>query len=545
MTERLTVIDPRMPAPTDTATLATRATDLSDRRILLLDNGKLGHDYGPYRAVFDALEAALAEQHRGVTTARMTDDLLVGGVDRLEGLAATLADDAELGGVVIALCDWGVSQPSTILAAELERRGVPVCLVTMQVGFLMALSTAVLLAPGLPIVKLSSLRDASYDDMLAEATRIAPDVLRGLTAGPDELQRDFDAHGPKLPPVAEPDGTITLDAADAPGTFTALLAESGLGDGLPLVPPTPDRVEAMLDAMGVDGTEEVWPMIPPRRVPVVAREVATLAVMAGVPRGSAPVVLAAYRAMAEPEFRLFQAAITTHPGGTLVLVSGPRSDELGIAHGRGCLGPGFPGNATVGRAVALSYSFLLGALPGGSDLTAQGSPAEFTYCCAENLEESPWPGFHVDSGHGDATTVTVFKTEGPHNMLDQMSSVPERLLETFADTIATLGANSAYVPGCQTVLFLNPEHATLLAAAGWSRSDVQNYLFDVARNPRSELAGRGLTPIWPAWFDVATDIPVVLRPEDLIVAVVGGAGPASQVAIPWGYSRAVTKVVGG
>ena len=94
------------------------------------------------------------------------------------------------------------------------------------------------------------------------------------------------------------------------------------------------------------------------------------------------------------------------------------------------------------------------------------------------------------------------------------------------------------------MLLLNPEHAELLASAGWSRRDVREFLFDAARNPREDLRGRGIAPIWPTWFDSARQVPVVPSADDLLVVVTGGAGPASQLAIPWGYSRAVTEVVG-
>ena len=109
--------------------------------------------------------------------------------------------------------------------------------------------------------------------------------------------------------------------------------------------------------------------------------------------------------------------------------------------------------------------------------------------------------------------------------------------------MATIGSNAAYVPGCQHVLFLNPEHAAIVAAAGWSKDDVRRYLFDVARVPSSRLTGRGLAPIWPQWFHGLEHTPVLTDPSDLLIAVAGGAGPASQVAIPWGYSRAVTLPV--
>ncbi|TDV56356.1 UGSC family (seleno)protein [Actinophytocola oryzae] len=532
------VVDPRIPAPARPASLAPRRADLTGARILLFDNGKLAPDYGPYGAIFDVVEAALG----GVEVRRHTDDLLRGTGERLREVARWVRDQ-DVAGVVFALGDWGVSQPTAIVASELERLGVPASVVTTEIGGRQALAAAKRLAPGLPVTTLTSLRSATYDEIAAETRTVLDDIIGGLTGDADALRKRFEARAIAAPAPADASGLVDLRGADPSAEFTDLMRESLLGDGFPLVAPTREKVDAFLAAAGKGADDAVWPAIAPRDTEVTAREVAAVAVAAGCRPRWAPVVFAAYEAMAAPEFRLFQAAITTHPGGTLVLVSGPDHERYGFAADRGSLGPGFEANATTGRAVALGYSFLLGAIPGGADLTAQGSPAEFSYCCAENLAESPWPGLHADLGHPDATTVTVLKCEGPHNILDQQSSDPGLLLGTVASSMATLGSNAAYVAGAETVLMLNPEHARLLASAGWSRRDVREFLFDAARNPREDLRGRGLAPIWPAWFDAADRVPVFPDPVSLLVAVVGGSGPASQVAIPWGYSRAITRTI--
>lgn len=530
------VIDPRIPAPARPAALARRPASLAGARVMLFDNGKLAPDYGPYRAIFDVLEAALG----GTEIRHHTDDLLRGTGARLVDVARWVKGQ-DVAGVVFALGDWGVSQPTAIVAAELERLGVPTSVVTTEIGGHQALAAAARMAPGLPVTTLRALRSATREEVATEVKAVLDDILEGLTGEPAHLHNRFATRPIAAPAPAAAEGLLTLDGDDPSAEFTALMRDSLLGDGLPLVAPTPRRVAEFLGERDPDA--QVWPAIPPRDTPVTARQVAAVAVAAGCRPQWAPVVFAAYEAMAAPEFRLFQAAITTHPGGTLVFVSGPDAQRYSFEAGRGALGPGFEANATTGRAVALGYSFLLGAVPGGADLTAQGSPAEYTYCAAENLAESPWPGLHADLGHPGATTVTVLKCEGPHNMLDQQSSEPARLLGTFASSMATLGSNAAYVATAETLLLLNPEHARLLAAAGWSKRDVRDFLFDAARNPREELRGRGLAPIWPAWFDAAERVPVVPDPDGLLVAVTGGAGPASQLAVPWGYSRAVTRPV--
>jgi len=536
------VIDPRIPQPTQEPALAPRPQSLSGRTVMLFDNGKLAPAYGPYYAVFDVLRDILAQRFDDVQLVEHTDDLLRGDAARLSELAAWVAAH-DVAGVVFALCDWGVSQPTAIVAAELERLGVPTTVVATGIGTRQVLANAARMSPGLPVTELSLLRSATYESVSAQTWQLADEILGGLLDDPAVLRERFAARSVVAPPPADSSGMIELDGDDASHAFTEVMRASLLGDGLPLVAPTEARVDAFLQAAGAGPDHVVWPVIPPRSSPVSARQVAAVAVAAGCQPQWAPAVMAAYRAMAADEFRLFQAAITTHPGGTLVVVSGPDSERLGFAGGRGALGPGFPANATTGRAVALGYSFLLGAVPGGSDLTAQGSPAEYTYCCAENLTDSPWPGLHAQVAGPGETTVTVLKCEGPHNMLDQQSTDPAALLGTFASSMATLGSNAAYVQGAETILLLNPEHAQLLAEAGWTKRDVQGFLFDTARNTRADLEGRGIAPIWPTWFDQADRVPVFPSPDALLVVVTGGAGPASQVAIPWGYSHAVTRVI--
>jgi hypothetical protein len=538
------VVDPRIPTPQHAPALAKRTGSLDGQRVLLFDNGKLAPEYGPYGAVFDVVRQAISERYADVTLVDHADDLLRGEASRLTEVADWVVEQ-DIDGVVFALCDWGVSQPTAILAAQLEERGVATSVVATGTGASQVLANAARMAPGLPVTELGSLRSATYDSIGDETRQVVDDIVGGLVDDVDALQDQFTRRDVAAPAPATSSGLLDLDGDDASEAFTAAMRASRLGDGLPLVAPTPERVEAFLAGAGVQPDDEIWPVIPPRTSPVTARQVAAVAVAAGCRPQWAPVVLAAYRAMANPRFRLFQAAITTHPGGTLVLVSGPDSERFGFAAGRGALGPGFDANATTGRAVALGYSFLLGAIPGGSDLTAQGSPAEYSYCCAENLADSPWPGLHAEAGHPDRTTVTLLKCEGPHNMLDQQSSDPAVLLRTFASSMATLGSNASYVAGAETMLLLNPEHAALLDGAGWTRRDVREFLFDAARNPREDLRGRGIAPIWPTWFDRAEQVPVMPSADDLLVAVTGGAGPASQVAIPWGYSRAITEVVNG
>ncbi|MEK7682322.1 MAG: hypothetical protein AAB369_05780, partial [Chloroflexota bacterium] len=271
------------------------------------------------------------------------------------------------------------------------------------------------------------------------------------------------------------------------------------------------------------------------------RSIAVNAVMAGCRPEYFPIVLTAIQAMAEPKFRLFQAAITTHPAGNMVVVSGPLAKELGIHSKSGCLGPGFRANATIGRTLTLCMLNIARSIPGLSDLSTFGSPAEYSFCFAENDEDNPWQPLHTELFGAETTCVLVDKCEAPHNAIDNMGKSPEAYLDVIASKAATTGGNNATNPS-ELVVLLNPGVARILAEAGYTKKDVQAYLFDKARNPASAFVSSPRSQ-WPRWFSAVDKVPVVHQAEDIYVVVCGGVGPHSMVCVPWGFSRAVIKPV--
>lgn len=129
--------------------------------------------------------------------------------------------------------------------------------------------------------------------------------------------------------------------------------------------------------------------------------------------------------------------------------------------------------------------------------------------------------------------MTVHRCESPHNAIEHLSTTPEAIRKTLASGAATLGGNNAYRPA-ELIVLLNPEHARMIADAGWSKRDVQQFFFEHARNPAAELEGRGITPLHPAWVGTADRVPVVRDPSEVLMIVAGPGGPQSMVAIPWG-----------
>jgi hypothetical protein len=333
------------------------------------------------------------------------------------------------------------------------------------------------------------------------------------------------------------------------GAVQRLAAERGWGDGLPVVPPTEELVAAMLG--GADPAHAVG-SVPPGYGEATLEVLAANAVMAGCEPRAFPVVVAAVRALLEPPFNLAGVQATTHPVAPLLVVHGPVAAELGLNGGSGVLGPGFAANATLGRAIRLILMNVGLARPGNGDLSTHGGPAKYCYCMTENAAESPWPEYHTTAGFAASdSAVTVIGLEAPHNVQDHQSTTGERLASILADAMRQLGHNSWVISkGNDYAVLLGPEHARMLAGDGWSREDVQRYLYHRASRPVADVmrAGNWANHDWPVWMnalaaDPANLVPPVRRPEEIRVLVAGGPGKHSAVMPGFGSTSAVTRRV--
>jgi hypothetical protein len=340
-----------------------------------------------------------------------------------------------------------------------------------------------------------------------------------------------------------------IDLVDeSPESLYGLLAEAGWGDGLPVVAPTEERVEAMLS--GHHGSpDEVLAVLPPRSGACTAHMAAVNAVMAGCPPAVFPVVVAAVRGLARPEFNLRGVQATTHSVAIMVAVHGVLVEQAGYNAGFGTFGPGNRANATTGRAVRLILLHVGGGRPGDGDASTQGQPAKYTYCFAENAPASPWPTYPHCRGVDSPSAVTVAGVEGPHNIHDMWSTHPGPILEKVASVMTTLGSNNAVMSESEFFIILSPEHAYQAAAEGWSREDVQLFLYQHARVSRAvkerHFGSGGLEPPWMRSIeDPDAMLPMTGRPEDIRVMVAGGPGKHSCVIPSWGsISRSVTVPV--
>lgn len=323
----------------------------------------------------------------------------------------------------------------------------------------------------------------------------------------------------------------------------------GWTDGLPIIPPTEEKVLAMVKGSGRAASEVVG-TIAPRFAECTVEHVAINAVMAGCEARYMPLLVTAIQAACEPSFGLYSIQATTHPCGLLMAVSGPIAKELGLNAGHGCFGPGNKANASIGRAMRLVLVNVGGAIPGVGDMATHGSPGKYSYCFAENEEASPWEPLRISLGFKpEDSTVTVIGAESPHNVNDHLCQTPYTILGTVASVMATIGSNNATCVDVGDVLVvLGPEHAKQIAAGGLTRRDVQTFLFEQARNSVQELRNRAMWNMmnWPKWLNKEDDrtlVPLVGKPEDILVMVAGGSGKHSAFIPTFGITKSFTKKI--
>ncbi len=331
---------------------------------------------------------------------------------------------------------------------------------------------------------------------------------------------------------------MTLLEARSEADALERLHALGLTDGLPVVIPTPERVAAMVLATGLDPDIELGVMGPAHGVASVEK-VAAAAVMAGCLPDHVPVVLAAVRAVCKPEFDLTEMQSTTHCTAPLIVVCGPARHQCGgVASGFGALGPGHRANASIGRALRLTMMNIGGARPGVSDMALHGHPGKFTYCIAEDTENSPFAPLHTSYGYEpDQSAVIVTGAEAPHSTFftgdaDDPESA-NRLLNVIAAVMANPGSNNAHLRHGSLVVIMNPDHTAVLARAGLSREDVQAELAARAANSTAMLVRMG--SVFHLGSDSPPDemVPILKDPSRIVVFQAGGKGLYTMVMPSW------------
>ena len=337
---------------------------------------------------------------------------------------------------------------------------------------------------------------------------------------------------------------------EAPDDFEAinrLYRERKWSDGLPIVPPTQERVERML-AQTRRARGEIVARIAPGYGAATVEHVAINAVLAGCDPEYMPVLLAAVEAVAAPEFNLQGMQATTNPVAVWIIVNGPAATRLGINGTFNCLGEGAWANATLGRALRLILRNVGGALPGEMDRATQGQPGKYTFCCAENETANPWQPLHVERGYAAASsTVTVVGVEGTMNMNTHSKDAIE-LLRVIAETMIHPPSNE-YTHGGEPWLVIGPEHAEILQRGGLDKAEVKRRLWEASKMPAGRMAARDLMRARDSRTEelgeigLDTLLPISQRPEDIWIVVAGGPGTHSIYVPCFGNSLAVTREI--
>ena len=344
---------------------------------------------------------------------------------------------------------------------------------------------------------------------------------------------------PSKPFASGPSGTAVVGGGV---DLVEYYFERGWTDGLPVVPPTPDSVAAMVDALGGQ-PELVEARVPPRWGSLTRDVLAVNLVMAGCLPAYAPVVRAALVAMCTTHFNLNGIQATTHMAAALVVVNGPIRDAIGMNAGGNLFGSGNRANATIGRAIRLVLLNVGGGTPGSLDKSALGHPGKYTFCIAENEDASPWAPYHVDQGYRpEDSTVFCIATESPHSVTNHVSDDPEGVLDSIVSAMSTIAHNNAVSSGSCAVV-IGPEHAATIAARQWTRADVRRYLWMHTTNTYDDISfngryGKIYNRNLPTWYrrEPGARIPIVPTADDIHFFVAGGdAGRFSAFLPGWGH----------
>jgi hypothetical protein len=319
---------------------------------------------------------------------------------------------------------------------------------------------------------------------------------------------------------------------------------NGWTDGLPILPPTSDAIQACLE----------WAMMPPdqllgiepvRGVPITAEKLAINAVMAGCLPMHFPVVLTAFAAMLEPEFLLHGATSSTGGCAVFVVLNGPIRRELGASGTFNALGNSDRATAVIGRALRLVLINVLEVRAGGIDRSTVGHPGKFSYCVAEDEEDTSWLPLAAQRGlPPEASAVTVMAAGAPRQIMNEWTTQPEEILETFAAEIRANMRHYSIWSG-NYALIIPKQLRDHLQAAGWSKTDIADFIHRRARVHRREWAAVGKGAVVRDQGD--SEYAALESPDQLLVVAAGGpAGGFGAVIPPWlGHkSRAVTLPIG-
>lgn len=539
---------------------APRLADLRGKTIGLFWNGKALGDVALERVKtnlatrfpdlkFRDYMGVNGQQLRRTTPAQL--DLMADECDAVVGSTADCG----------SCCSWLVYE-----MCELERRGVPTVAIAAE-GFVEDAHWSAKLfgCPEAPLLVTRYAITSQPQDLIHEMIDAGMDqAVRAFCAAPQVPTETFEHHV-----TAAGASSFRYAGSDLLDCFDAMNADfvvKGWSDGLPLVPPTREKVDAMIAASGRAGGEVVGVFDPGYGVGTVEK-IAANAVMAGCRPESMPIIMAVAEAYLDPFYGLRCLSMSTGPQHPLILVSGPYGHKIGMNSGCCALGPGSISavNVGIGRASRLLMMNIGLSYPAVSDMDTIGSTGKFGACVAENEARTPWELFGASKGFGpEETSVTLHGPYAVTDVTDFVSINPEALLETFAMAARNAAVTSAGIwltaagEGVKEgpfhcdwnpLLMLAPDHAEIFRIAGWSRAQVQAEFFRQARLPFRELMHHQPPELFAnahphlqwLWDQPETEISLYRRPEQVDLFVVGQ--DAGRSLFWYGGTGVVSKAV--
>ncbi len=335
--------------------------------------------------------------------------------------------------------------------------------------------------------------------------------------------------------------SAVLEAEDA-FEVNEMYQRNGWTDGLPIVPPTEALVRRFVEAMGLQPADLLG-VEPVRRRHISAEKVAIAAVMAGCLPSYMPVVAAVVRAMCAPEFGLHGCTASTGGSAPLIIVNGPVRQQIGMNAKHNVLANASRANACIGRTVRLILLNILGGIPGQLDRSTLGHPGKFTFCIAEDEEDSAWLPLAQERGIPAGTSaVTVFAVESPHQIMNEWTHDPKELLDTYAAAVqGNLLIYSIYAGNYAMVV--SPQNREVFNAAGWTKQDIREYMYERCRVTRRQWRDVGKAAV-AGRKDEDAVYRALRSPDDLLVVAAGGpAGGFGAVVPPWYGKKSLAVTV--
>jgi hypothetical protein len=324
--------------------------------------------------------------------------------------------------------------------------------------------------------------------------------------------------------------------------------------GLPIIPPTSERVAKMLKGTSRK-PDEVVGQVPPKMGSLTVELVAVHAVMAGCKPEYMPVLIAALEGFLDSEADWRGSLTTTGTTQSIVILNGPIVKELRFGYGQGAAGKGYHANGAIGYAINLIGYSVGGSRPPMLDRSTLASPSDYVcWVFGENEDALPqgWEPLHVDRGFKKSdNVVTVLCTYPPIENIDHWSTTVEEHMRWWRYTATPMhnigGPCHAMVMNANPIVAVGPEHAGLLASGGWSKSDFARSFWENVRIPLSAWpSGCVDRKVLEQVSDKLTGdtlIPVTLKPEQFLVMVAGGDGKHSHYFAPFPGCYPVSKLI--